>query len=156
MIAGVVVDVATDPETPLAVVTETEVTVPAVDDVPAPMAVRKVAASRVDTLLSALIRIKVIADGFVSVNTLDPTVVAPKEVLPVAASSPVEPPSHFRRSVNALSQLVWEAVVGIEYPAVNVISKLPELVIGEFATLRPVGTVKPTEVTVPVFPLGIA
>ena len=71
-----------------------DVTVPEVDDVPAPIAVLKVAASKAETVLSALNRGKVIADGLVSVNRLPPTVVAPSEVLPVAATRFVAPPSH--------------------------------------------------------------
>ena len=55
----------------------TEVTVPA----PTPIAVLNVAASSAETVLSALILGKVIADGLVSVKKLEPTVVAPSEVL---------------------------------------------------------------------------
>lgn len=90
----------------------TEVTVPL--PVPAPMAVRNVAASRVDTVLSAFTRKNVIALGLASVNRLEPTVVAPNEVRPVAATSPVLPPSHCFLSVYAVSQLVWLALVGNE------------------------------------------
>ena len=45
----------------------TDVTVPVVELVPAPIAVRKVAASRVETVLSTFILGKVIAVGFASV-----------------------------------------------------------------------------------------
>ena len=45
----------------------TEVTVPLVLDVPAPIALRKVAASSADTVLSALKRGNVTAEGFVNV-----------------------------------------------------------------------------------------
>ena len=58
----------------------TEVTVPVVELVPAPIALRNVAASRADTVLSALKRGNVIADGLTRVNTLAPTVVAPSDV----------------------------------------------------------------------------
>ena len=74
--------------------------------VPAPIAVRNVAASKALTVLSALNRGNVMADGFVSVNMLPPTVVAPSEVRPVAATKLVDPPSHCRRCVYAESQLV--------------------------------------------------
>ena len=91
--AGVEVAVAQVAVTPLlAAAVETEVTVPV--PVPTPIAVLKLAASSAVTELSALNRGKVIAPGFVRVNRLDPTVVAPKEVLPVAAVRPVDPPSH--------------------------------------------------------------
>ena len=71
-----------------------DVTVPVVDDVPAPIAVLKLAAFKVETVLSALNLGNVIADGLVSVNIFSPTVVAPNEVLPVEAVNPVEPASH--------------------------------------------------------------
>jgi hypothetical protein len=91
--------------TPLfAVAVETLVTVPDVDEVPAPIAVRKSDAERALTVLSALNWGNVIADGLVNVNILLPRVVAPNDVLPVAAVSPVAPPSHFKRSVYAVFQ----------------------------------------------------
>lgn len=92
----------------------TDVTVPL--PVPAPMAVRKVAASSVETVLSALIRTKVIALGLGSVKKLPPTVVAPSDVRPVAATRLVAPPSHCWRSAYAVSHCVCLAVVGMEYP----------------------------------------
>jgi len=58
----------------------TEVTVPAAELVPAPIAVRKDAASNALTVLSALKRGKVMAEGLTSVKTLAPTVVAPRFV----------------------------------------------------------------------------
>lgn len=58
----------------------TEVTVPVVELVPAPIALRKVAASKAETVLFALKRGKVIASGLVRVNMLPPTVVAPRLV----------------------------------------------------------------------------
>ena len=91
----------------------TLVTVPTVELVPAPIAVRNVAASNVLTLLSALTRKNVTAPGLASVNKLPPTVVAPKLVRPVAAVKPEAPPSQRLRSLNAVSQFVCEAVVGI-------------------------------------------
>ena len=71
---------------------DTLVTVPVVLLVPAPMAVRKAAASSVLTLLSALICIKRMALGLVSVNKFPPTVVAPRLVrAPAAVVAPVPP-----------------------------------------------------------------
>ena len=81
----------------------TPVTVPL--PVPAPIAVRNDAASKAETVLSALNRGNVTALGLVSVNILPPTVVAPKEVRPVAATKLVDPPSHCKRCVYAESQL---------------------------------------------------
>jgi hypothetical protein len=69
-----------------------DVTVPVVLEVPAPIAVLKVAASSVDIVLFALNRGKVIADGLVSVNILPPTVVAPKLVRAVGAVVAPVPP----------------------------------------------------------------
>ena len=94
VMAGVVVAFATDPLTPLAVTTDAVVTVPVAEEVPAPIAVLKVAASRAETVLSAFKRGKVIAEGFTSVNIDCPIVVPPKDVRPVPAVNPVEPPSH--------------------------------------------------------------
>ena len=67
--------------------------------VPAPMSLLKLAALLASTVLSALKRGKVMAEGFVKVNIDCPMVVPPKLVLPVAATSPVLPPSHFNLSV---------------------------------------------------------
>ena len=49
----------------------------------------------------------------------------------------------------AVSQLVIDVVCGIAYPEAKVISREPDEVIGEFATWRPVGTERATEVTEP-------
>jgi hypothetical protein len=67
--------------------------------VPAPIAVLKVAASRVETVLSALIRRNVIADGLVSVKKFEPTVVAPRLVRAAGAELAPVPPSAIARSV---------------------------------------------------------
>ena len=67
----------------------TDVTVPVAELVPAPIAVRKVAASKALTVLSALNLGKVIAEGFAIENKLLPKVVAPKLVRCVAALSVV-------------------------------------------------------------------
>lgn len=79
-------------------VPDTEVTVPDVLDVPAPMAVRKSEALSALTVLSALSRRKANEDGLGKVNKLLPIVVAPRLARPVAAIKPLLPPSHFRRS----------------------------------------------------------
>ena len=73
-------EVTGDPETDnmLGRLNPTEVTVPFVLDVPAPIAVRNSASVNADTVLLALILGNRIADGFVSVKKLLPTVVAPK------------------------------------------------------------------------------
>ena len=81
-----------------------------VSAVSAPIAVLKVAASKKETVLSALVLKKLIADGLIAVNKLVPIVVAPKEVRPIAGISPVVPPSHFNLSVNALFQLALLSV----------------------------------------------
>ena len=78
------------PEEATGEVPVTEVTVPL--PVPAPIAVLNVAASRVDTVLSALMRTKVIALGLVRVKKFDPTVVAPRFVRAVAAVVAPVPP----------------------------------------------------------------
>jgi len=71
-------EVTGDPETDKIVgnVKPTEVTVPAVLDVPAPIAKRKSAAESAETVLFALNRGKLIAPGFARVNKLFPIVVA--------------------------------------------------------------------------------
>lgn len=78
------------PEEATGEVPVTDVTVPL--PVPAPIAVLNVAASRVDTVLSALMRTKVIALGLVRVKKFDPTVVAPRFVRAVAAVVAPVPP----------------------------------------------------------------
>ena len=80
----------------------------------------------------------------------------PKDVLAVAAFNPLEPPSHFNLSVYPASHSVCLAVVGIEYPAVNVSAKVPLVVIGVPVILNPVGTVIATLDTVPVPPNKLA
>ena len=76
---------------PLAVpVPATEETEP--PPVPAPMAVRKSAAFKDETVLSALNRGNVTALGLLMVNRLPPSVVAPKFVRAVAAVVPPDPP----------------------------------------------------------------
>ena len=86
-------EVVTVPESvrPLAVpVPATEETDP--PPVPAPMAVRKSAALKDDTVLSALNRGNVTALGLLMMNRFAPSVVAPKFVRAVAAVVAAEPP----------------------------------------------------------------
>lgn len=52
-----------------------------------------------------------------------------------------------------MSQLVCDAVVGIEYPDCKLIANVPDVVIGEPLIVKPVGTVADTLVTVPVVEL---
>lgn len=85
----------------------TLVTVPVVLEVPAPMAVRNVAASSALTVLSALNRGKVTALGSVRVNRLLPTVVAPKFVLAFAAVDAPVPPSAIAKSVARVRDDRW-------------------------------------------------
>ena len=92
-ITGVVVVFVIDKGLPLVPDDVTLVTVPP------PMAVRKLAADKAVTELSALNCGKVIAEGLVKVNIDCPIVVPPKLVLPVAATMPVLPPSHLSLSV---------------------------------------------------------
>ena len=86
-------------------VKETLVTVPL--PVPAPIAVRKAASVRADTVLSALNRGNVIADGLVNVKTLPPTVVAPRAVRAKAAVlDPVPPCAMLRGVVRPVSEVI--------------------------------------------------
>jgi hypothetical protein len=73
-------------------VPETDVTVPVVELVPAPIAVRNDAASKEETVLSALNRGNVTALGLVIVKRLLPSVVAPRFVrAAVFVVAPVPP-----------------------------------------------------------------
>ena len=99
-IIGVVVLFVIDIGFPTVAETSTSVTVPA------PMALLKEAADNAVTVLSALNRGNVIAEGLIKVNIDCPIVVPPKLILPVDGVSPVLPPSHFNLSVNAVFQLV--------------------------------------------------
>lgn len=73
-------------------VNPTDVTVPLDELVPAPIALRKLAASKADTVLSALKRGKVTALGLVRVNMLLPIALAPRLVRAPAASVALVPP----------------------------------------------------------------
>ena len=77
----------------------TLVTVPVVELVPAPIAVRKSAAFRDETVLSALKRGKVTALGLVIIKRLPPSVVAPRLVRASPAVEAPVPPSATARSV---------------------------------------------------------
>jgi len=80
----------------------TEVTVP--EPAPAPIAVRKSAALKAETVLSALKRGNVTALGSVIVNRFAPSVVAPRLVrAPDADDAPV-PPSVIAKSVPSVSE----------------------------------------------------
>ena len=92
--------------------------------VPAPIAVRKLAADNAVTELSALNLGKVIAEGLVKVNIDCPIVVPPKLVLPVAAIKSVLPPSHFNLSVYAVFQLLELFVIDVVH-VVPVESAMP-------------------------------
>lgn len=93
----------------------TEVTVPVVELVPAPMAVRNAVASKEETVLSALKRGKEIDATFASVNKLPPSVVAPKFVRAAAAVVAPEPP-------------LAMATVPVTFPAVVAVDALPDKV----------------------------
>jgi hypothetical protein len=97
---GVVVLFVIDIGLPAVVAAFTVVTVPA------PIALRKLAAVKAETVLSTLNLGKVIAEGLVKVNIDCPMVVPPRLVRPVDATKPVLPPSHFSLSVNAVFQLL--------------------------------------------------
>lgn len=101
-------------EKPVGTVKATDETDP--PPVPAPMAVRNVEASRVEMVLSALIRVKVMALGFVRVKKFEPTVVAPKLVRAAAAVvAPVPPLARARAwvSVRLLAVVVPRVVVPV-------------------------------------------
>jgi hypothetical protein len=106
-----------EPETvkPVGTVAETEVTDP--PPVPAPIAVRKLAASRAETVLSALTRRKLIAPGFVRVKRFEPTVVAPRLVrAPAAVVAPVPPEANGRAWVRV--KLLIVVVAKVAPPAI--------------------------------------
>ena len=116
LISGVVVLFVIDIGVPLAIFT--------LVTVPAPISLLKLAAVLAVTVLSALKRGNVIAEGLVKVNIDCPMVVPPKLVRPVAATSPVLPPSHFNLSVNAVFQFVL--LLGIDdAQVVPVLSAIP-------------------------------
>jgi len=73
------------------------------------------------------------------------------KTFPIKVAAPLVPVvvNDVIRFVYAVSQLVCEAVVGIEYPLVRVIANVPLAVIGEPLMLNPVGTDNATDVTLP-------
>jgi hypothetical protein len=123
----------------------TLVTVPVVELVPAPIAERNVAASRAETVLSALNLGNVIADGFVNVNMLLPTVVAPRFVLaPVFVVDPVPPFAIAKVPARVTAPVVPVAGVNPVVPALNDVT--PALV---RVTLPPKDAVPPPDMPVP-------
>jgi hypothetical protein len=116
LISGVVVLFVIDIGVPLAIFT--------LVTVPAPISLLKLAAVLAVTVLSALKRGKVMADGLVKVNIDCPMVVPPKLVRPVAATSPVLPPSHFNLSVKAVFQFVLLFVILVVH-VVPVLKAMP-------------------------------
>jgi hypothetical protein len=107
----------------------TEVTLPAPD--PAPIAVLKSAAFNALTVLSALNRGKVIALGFVNVNTLPPTVVAPRLVLAIPADVAPVPPL-----ATGTTPLIEAGVIATK-------SGVAKLLSHATTTVAPVATVTP-------------
>ena len=112
--ANVPTDVTGDPAMvkPVGTVIETDVTVPS--PVPAPIAALKETESNAEIVLFALNRGKVTDDGFVNVNRFCPIVVPPRDVLPVAATNPDDPPSHLYLSAYAADHSFCDVIVGIE------------------------------------------
>ena len=88
--AGIEMAGVVPPEDTTGAVPVTAVTVP--DPVPAPIAVRNVAASKAETVLSALIRMNLIALGLGRVKRFEPSVVAPSAVRAAAAVVDPVPP----------------------------------------------------------------
>ena len=117
-IIGVVVLLVIDIGFPAVAEASTSVTVPA------PMAALKLVEVNTLTVLSALKRGKVIAEGFVKVNIFCPIVVPPKLVRPVDGTRSVAPPSHFNLSVNAVFQLL-ELLVMLVVQVVPVLNAMP-------------------------------
>ena len=113
----------------------TEVTLPPPE--PAPMAVRKVAASSALTVLSALMRGKVMALGFVSVKKLSPTVVAPRPVR--AALVVVAPVPPF---VTASVPARVNVPVPVTGPPLNVRPVVPPVALTEVTVPAPIAVRK--------------
>lgn len=129
----------------------TDVTVPVVELVPAPIALRKVAASSAETVLSALKRGKVTALGLVIVKRLSPSVVEPRAVRAPPAVVAFVPPL-------AMGSVPVTAVVKLTPESVPPNVSEPDAVIVP-VSVRPLTVPAPvTEVTVPVLlvkPLGL-
>jgi len=136
-------------------VPDTDVTVPVVELVPAPMAVRNVGASNAETVLSALKRGKVIADGSVKVKTLPPMVVAPRLTRALGAVVAPVPPLAIA-SVPPIV-IVPPAVIGPPLVVRPVVPPLTSTLVTVPAPvpLAPVGPVGPATVDAsPVGPVG--
>lgn len=130
---------------PVGTVAATLVTVPVVELVPAPIAERKVAASKALTVLSALNLGNVIADGLVTVNKLLPRVVAPKFVLATEfVVAPVPPFATAKVPANVTAPVVPVDGVKPVVPALNDVT--PALV---RVTLPPKDTEPPPDKPVP-------
>lgn len=126
----------------------TEVTEPA--PVPAPIALRKVAASKADTVLSALNRGKVTAEGLARVNILPPTVVAPIAVRKVAASSVETLLSALNRGKVMADGLARVNRLPPTMVAPRLVRALPALI----APVPPLATLRvPARVTAPCVPV---
>ena len=113
----------------------TLVTVPVVELVPAPIAVRKSAAFRDETVLSALKRGKVTALGLVIIKRLPPSVVAPRLVRASPAVEAPVPPSATARSV---IPVIEPPVMVTEFAFCVEIVPRPRLVRAPAAALEPV------------------
>ena len=112
-------------EKPVGTVKATEETEP--PPVPAPIAVRNVVASRVETVLSAFTRMKVMAPGFAKVKKFEPAVVAPRLVRALAAVvAPVPPLAILRAWVSErlLAVVVPKVLVPVT-PRVVATARLP-------------------------------
>lgn len=123
----------------------TEVTVPVVLDVPAPMAVRKSAAFREDTVLSALKRRNVTALGLLIVNRLLPSVVAPKLVRAVAAVVAPEPPLATGSAPVTLVAKFTKVVDVVPVPPLA-IGKVPVTLVARLTKVVDVEPVPPEEI----------
>lgn len=120
----------------------TEVTVPTVELVPAPIAVRKSEAFKAETVLFALKRGNVTASGLVRINILPPTVVAPSSVRAPEAVVAFVPPL-------AIGSVPETCVVRLTPESVPPRVSEPDVVTVP-VSVRPLTVpVPPTEFTVP-------
>ena len=142
-ITGVVVPVATVKPFGLVGLILTLVTVPFPFPVPAPIAVLKLAASKALTVLSALNRGNVMAEGLVNVNIDCPIVVPPK--LDLAAEADVAPVPPFN-----IGKVPVTCEVNETFESVPPKVKLPLLVTVPVNVMPFIVPVPPTLVTVPV------
>ena len=117
--------------------------------VPAPMAARKDAASREETVLSALKRGNVTALGLVIVKRLPPNVVAPKLVRAVAAVDAAEPPLAIGR-MPVTPVVSGKPVAFVRVPDVGV----PKIGVTSVGLVDKTVLPVPVEVVTPVPPLA--